>query len=194
MCNSEIEFDENLSQPSRKILSQLSAVYQSSTDRYTLCNGLLIYLSVSGDTPRVVVTKNGDLRLRIMYEYHYAPVGGNRDREKTCVTVSREFYWPHQYQFVHKYARACEVCQRVKSTPSLRALLHHLPIPNECWKSISMDFVFGFSTDTHKDTDILVFVDRFSKMIHLVAVPESINAMSCARLYRHDLPPLWAAV
>ena len=38
---------------------------------------------------------------------------------KTYLTVSRDFYCPHQYQFVRKYVRACEVCQRVKSSPSL---------------------------------------------------------------------------
>ena len=46
-----------------------------------------------------------------------------------------------------------------------------------------MDFVFGFPTYSHKNTDILVFVDRFSKIIHLVAVPESINASACAQVY-----------
>ena len=43
-----------------------------------------------------------------------------------------------------------------------------------------MDFVFGFLADSHKTTGILVFVDRFSKMVHLVAVPESINASAFA--------------
>ena len=30
---------------------------------------------------------------------------------------------------------------------------------------------------------ILVFVDRFSKMVHLVAVTESINVEGCARVF-----------
>ena len=34
-----------------------------------------------------------------------------------------------------------------------------------------MDFVFGFTEDTHTNNDILVFVDRFSNMVHLAAVP-----------------------
>uniref|UniRef100_A0AAV1TGG2 Integrase zinc-binding domain-containing protein n=1 Tax=Peronospora matthiolae TaxID=2874970 RepID=A0AAV1TGG2_9STRA len=79
--------------------------------------------AVSGDTPRVVIPDDTDLRLRIMFEYQDAPPGGHRGREKTFLTVSRDFYWPRQYQFVRKYVRACEVCQRVKSSPSLRAPL-----------------------------------------------------------------------
>ena len=63
-------------------------------DRYTVHNGLQKYSVVYGDTPRVVVPDHGDLRLRIMYEYHDAPFGGYRGREKTYLTVSRDFYWP----------------------------------------------------------------------------------------------------
>ena len=36
-----------------------------------------------------------------------------------------------------------------------------------------MDFVYGFTEDTHKNNGVLVFVDRFSKMVHLAAVSES---------------------
>ena len=110
----------------------MSSVYLSSTDRYTVRNGLLQYSSVAGDTTRVVVPDDGDLRLRIMYEYHDTPVGGHRGREKIYLTVSRDVYCPRQYQFVRKYVRACEVCQRVKSSPSLRAQLQLLPVPAEC--------------------------------------------------------------
>ena len=46
-----------------------------------------------------------------------------------------------------------------------------------------MDLVFGFLADTHEDTGILVFVNRFSKMVHLDAVPISINASVCARVF-----------
>uniref|UniRef100_A0AAV1TMC1 Integrase catalytic domain-containing protein n=1 Tax=Peronospora matthiolae TaxID=2874970 RepID=A0AAV1TMC1_9STRA len=139
--------------------------------------------AVSGDTPRVVIPDDTDLRLRIMFEYHDAPIGGHRGREKTYLTVSRDFYWPRQYQFVRKYVRACEVCQRVKSSPSLRAPLQPLPVPAECWESISMDFVFGLPKDARGNTGILVFVDRFSKMVHLVAVPETITASGCACVF-----------
>ena len=43
-----------------------------------------------------------------------------------------------------------------------------------------MDFIFGFPEDDHKNNGILVFVDRFSKMVHLVVVPESLTAPGCA--------------
>ena len=116
-----------------------------------------------------------------MYECYDTPTSGNRGREKTYLTVSRDFYWPLQYQFVRKYIRDCEVCQRVKPIPSSRALLQPLPIPAKCWHSIAMDFVFGFPDDGHKNNKIVVFLYQFSKMVHLSAVHGSILAHGCAR-------------
>ena len=46
-----------------------------------------------------------------------------------------------------------------------------------------MDFVFGFPGDDHKNNGILVFVDRFIKMVHLADVTKSITAQGCARVF-----------
>ena len=46
-----------------------------------------------------------------------------------------------------------------------------------------MDFVFGFPEDDHTSNGIIVFADRFSKMVYLAAVPESITAQGCARVF-----------
>ena len=174
---------DHLVTPSRKYLKDLPALYRSSSDRYTTRNGLMYYTAVAGDTPRVVVPTHNDLRLRILYECHDAPSSGHCGREKTYLTVSRDFYWPRQYRFALKYIRACEVCQRVKPGRSFRAPLQPLPFPTECWQSVSMDFVFGFPKDAHKNNKIVVLVDRFSKMVHLAAVTESISAHGCARVF-----------
>ena len=46
-----------------------------------------------------------------------------------------------------------------------------------------MDFVFGFPEDTLKNNGSRVFEDRFSKMVHLAAIPESITAHECAHVF-----------
>ena len=57
-----------------------------------------------------------------------------------------------------------------------------------------MDFVFGFPDDAHKNNGILVFVDRYSKMVHLAAIRKLITAQGCARVFNdmvfrlHGLP------
>ena len=91
-----LQLMDHLSDPSRKSLKGLPALYRSSADRYTIRNGLLYYTAVADDTPRVVIPTHNDLRLRILYECHDAPTGGHRGREKTYLAVSRAFYWPRQ--------------------------------------------------------------------------------------------------
>ena len=102
---------------------------------------------------------------------------------KTYLALSRDFYWSHQYKWVRKYVRACEVCQRVKPAPVTNAPLRSLPVPTDCWKSVSMDFIFGLPADSSKKTGILVIVDRFSKMVHLSAVPASVTAKQTAQIF-----------
>ncbi|KAG2789171.1 hypothetical protein PC129_g10753 [Phytophthora cactorum] len=95
--------------------------------------GLLLYSAVNYDADRIVVPNDYDLRMRIMYEYHDAPTAGQPGREKTYLILTRDFYWDHQYTWVHKYVRACEVCQRVKPAAFSQAPLQSLSILSECW-------------------------------------------------------------
>ena len=58
----------------------------------------------------------------------------------------------------------------------------------------SLDFVFGLPKDSDGNTGIVVFVDRLSKMAHLAALPDPIDAESTAKLFidrmfrQHGLP------
>ena len=85
---------DHLMNPFNKSLKDLPALYRLSVDRYASCNGLLYYTADAGDTPRVVIPTHNDLRLRIMYECHDAPTSGHCGREKTYITLSRDFIGP----------------------------------------------------------------------------------------------------
>ncbi|GMF48410.1 unnamed protein product [Phytophthora fragariaefolia] len=95
-------------------------------------NGLLLYSAVDDNADRVVVLDDHELKLRITYEYHDAPTSGHPGREKTYLLLTRDFFWSHQYKWVRKYVRACEVCQRVKPAPFSQAPLQSLQTPSEC--------------------------------------------------------------
>ncbi|KAG3204292.1 hypothetical protein PC128_g2016 [Phytophthora cactorum] len=155
---------------------------------------LLTYCVDRADTPRIVVSLDDDLRARIIHEFHDSPSAGHLGREKTFATLSRDFYWPHMYKWVRKWVRSCEACQRVKPAPSRQAPLRPLPVARGAWDSVSMDFVFGLPCDVQGRTGILVFVDRFSKMVHLTPVAASITATQTAAIFvdtvyrHHGLP------
>ncbi|KAE9283089.1 hypothetical protein PR003_g27231 [Phytophthora rubi] len=169
--------------PSDKSRQKLAKHLRARVHRYRVHNGLLLYSAVDDNADRIVVPADHELKLRITYEYHDAPTSGHQGREKTYLLLTRDFYWSHQYKWIRKYVRACEVCQCVKPAPFSQAPLQSLPTPSECWQSISLDFVFGLPPDNKRRTGIAVFVDRFSKMVHLAAVPAVVTAKQTARLF-----------
>ncbi|KAG2780595.1 hypothetical protein PC116_g25413 [Phytophthora cactorum] len=158
---------------------ELSRRLRASLNRYTLDGGLLYYSTDPEDAPRVVVPHDEDLKYRILYEVHDTPVGGHLGREKTYGSVSTMYWWPKLYKWVGTYVRTCETCQRTKSSPHAAVPLASLPVPTGCWQSISMDFVFGLPKDKAGNTDIVVFVDRLSKMAHLAVVPDARVQLCC---------------
>jgi len=179
-CQSLISY---FTDPEQFPISKLHSKLRSQLHRYSLQDGLIYYAIDPSDPPRIVVPNDHDLRTRILYEFHDSPTSGHLGREKTFLAISRDFYWSHLYKWVRKYVRTCEVCQRVKPSPSTQAPLRSLGIPTDNWRSISMDFIFGLPADKQNRTGILVFVDRFSKMVHLVPVKSSVSAQETAQLF-----------
>ncbi|KAE9034995.1 hypothetical protein PR003_g8297 [Phytophthora rubi] len=57
-----------------------------------------------------------------------------------------------------------------------------------------MDFIFGLLPDAEGRTGVLVFVDRFTKMVHLIPVSDTVTAAETAAHFidcvfrRHGLP------
>ncbi|POM62156.1 putative retroelement [Phytophthora palmivora] len=120
-----------------------------------------------GDPPLVVVPNDEDLKYVILLEAHDAPMSGHLGREKTYQMVSQTLVAPH----------------RVKSSDHASAPLQNLPVPVDCWKSMSLDFVFGRQADDKGNTCILVFVCRLSKMVHLAPVRDKVTGKQAAQLF-----------
>ncbi|KAG3071756.1 hypothetical protein PI125_g22675 [Phytophthora idaei] len=135
------------------------------------------------EPPRVVVPNDEDLKFDILQEAHDAPSSGHLGREKTFLSVSQAFRWTHMYKWVARYVKTCETCQRVKPAGHASAPLQSLPVPADCWQSMSLDFGFGLPADDHGNTGILVFVCRLSKMVHLAPVPDTVTGEQTARLF-----------
>ena len=158
----------------------LSDALRASLHRFSYGDRLLYYRVHPSDTPRIVVPSCEDLRSRILYEFHDTPMGGHIGREKTYAAVSARYYWRHMYKHVERYIRKCAACQSVKSSACSAAPLQSLPVPHECWTDVSLDFMFGFPRDRRRHNGILVFVDRLSKMVHLVPCSKGIDGKKSA--------------
>ncbi|KAG2852205.1 hypothetical protein PC118_g18876 [Phytophthora cactorum] len=173
---------------------RLSPRQRSRLHRYEWQDGLLYYRVEPHEPPRVIVPNDEDLKFDILQEAHDAPSSGHLGREKIFLSVSQAFWWTHMYKRVARYVKTCETCQRVKPAGHASVPLQSLPIPADCWKSLSLDFVFGLPADDHGNTGILVFVCRLSKMVHLASVPDTVTGEHAARLFvdgvfrHHGLP------
>jgi len=84
---------------------------------------------------------------------------------------------------VQSYIRQCTPCQTYKyDTSAYPSLLQPLPIPEEVWVDVSMDFIDGLPKSHGKEV-ILVVVDRFSKYAHFVALSHPYTAETVAQAY-----------
>ncbi|KAG6591156.1 reverse transcriptase [Phytophthora cinnamomi] len=161
---------------SDKSRQKLPKHLRARAHRFRVHDGLLLYNAVDDNADRVVVPNDHDLRLRIMYEYHDA-------RQRDISDVRRHT----------SFSRATST-GTTSTSGCASSFKQSLPTPSECWKSMSLDFIFGLPPDSGGNTGVVVFVDRFSKMVHLAAVPAEVTAKQTARLFvdmvfkHHSMP------
>ena len=101
---------------------------------------------------------------------------------RTAEFIRRRFWWPTLDADTREFVAACDVCSHSKTSHRPPAgLLRSLPIPSRPWSDVTLDFVTGLPTSRDNNT-ILTLVDRFSKMVHFVALPKLPSAAETADL------------
>jgi hypothetical protein len=84
---------------------------------------------------------------------------------------------------VMRYIKECATCQENKDEHTHPVgLLQPLPIPEQKWDSISMDFITEFPKVQGKDC-IFVVVDRLTKFAHSFAIATDFSASQVADLF-----------
>lgn len=122
-------------------------------------------------------------RSKILEAMHQSPLGGHSGQQGTYRRVQLIFYWCNMKLEIFKWVSECDVCQRIKSknvhTPGL---LQPLPILEQVWQDISMDFMEGLPSSTGKNV-VLVVVDRLSSYGHFLALKHPFSAQEVAKLF-----------
>ncbi|GJU97129.1 ty3-gypsy retrotransposon protein [Tanacetum coccineum] len=148
---------------------------------YTLNDGLLYFHN------RLCIPQLPSFRQKLLHEFHSSPVGGHSGINATIRRLNASFFWPNLKQDVTRFITECTTCQQTKySTHKPYGLLQALPIPNQVWEEISMDFITSLPPSNGK-TAIWVIVDRLSKFAHFIALPPHYTAASLATIFLHDI-------
>jgi len=143
---------------------------------------------------RLYIPADSQLRTDIIREHHDTIAAGHPGRWKTQENITRDYWWPRMQGQIQKYIAGCDLCQRTKPhREKPRNPLHPHEVPSLPWEHISIDLITGLP-ESNGFNAILVIVDRFSKMILLVAVRDTLTSFQTAEIYRdhvwskHGLP------
>jgi hypothetical protein len=137
---------------------------------------------------RLVVPNNSLVKDSIIFECHDRPHVGHVGTLKTQHLVERQFWWPTIRKDVRRYVQSCPSCQANKGTNQKPGgLLQPLPIPDEPWESVSMDFIVHLPKTKQGHDAIYVVVDRLTKMVHLIPTTTSVTASEVAALFRNHV-------
>ena len=173
---SDLQQSLHSDQEFQTLLSKIQA-QPSDYPNHQLHNGLIL------SQGRIWLPNTNPYIPTILLEYHATPLGGHMGVAKTTHRLESSFTWQNLKTDVKRFVRECKICQQTKtSTRRPGGLLQPLSLPTGVWEDISMDFITHLPA-SHGYTVIFVIVDRFSKGVHLGALPTHFSAYKVATLF-----------
>jgi len=125
---------------------------------------------------RLVVGNDSLLRKEILQWLHASASGGHSGVNATIKRVKAVVYWKTFYTTL-------TTCQQNKSDSAASpGLLQPLPIPENIWQHITMDFIEGLLSSYGKQV-IFVVVDRLSKAAHFMTLFHPYSAKEVAQSF-----------
>jgi len=144
-------------------------------------NGLILFRN------RIYVPRDAELRRRIVSQHHDSLIAGHPGRWKTLELVSRSYWWPQMSRYIGQYCSTCDLCLRTKAQRH-RPVGELLPleIPDERWKTVSVDFVVELP-DAHGYDAVMCTVDSVGKRGHFIPTNTTCTARGAAELYLRNV-------
>jgi Integrase zinc binding domain len=148
-------------------------------------------MGLSDTKGRVCIGSKGELRQRLMRELHDSTVGGHSGITTTYHRVKKMFHWPNLKEDVNHFIERCHNCQinKPEYIPS-PGLLQPLPIPEEAWTSIGMDFISGLPKSEGKEV-VMVVIDSLTKYGHFIPLAHPYKAVTVAQAFMDNVYKLY---
>ncbi|KAF1316466.1 putative retroelement, partial [Globisporangium splendens] len=154
----------------------------------------LLFVKSSNKLKRLFVPDNDRLRTRIISEYHDSPIAAHPGSHRTFLRTAQWYYWKTMQQDVKEYVKSCEMYTRWKHDSQRKnGRLMPIPIPEQCWQVVSMDFITGLPVSEGCDA-ILTVVDKLSKRAKYAPTHAKDGAPDVAKVFfdtivrHHGLP------
>ena len=162
-------------------LKRLKDKKEALPKHWDMEDGLLYYKD------RLFIPANEDLLTEIAKGCHDSKVAGHFGQEKTIELVTRNFNWEKLTYWINDYVRSCDECQQNKSPRHAKyGLLQPLEVPYAAWTSISTVFITQLP-ESHGCTQIMVVVDRFTKMAHFIGLATEATAKDVADTFLREV-------
>jgi hypothetical protein len=111
---------------------------QIQDDRYRVIDDVIFYKD------RVYLVPNLGLKKKILTAIHDSSLAGHQGFLKTYRHIKERFSWKCLKQDIMRHVSDCVTCQQNKSEHALPVgILQPLPISEQKWESISMEFITG---------------------------------------------------
>src|SRR5436190_438213 len=153
----------------------IALAQKEPTAPYAWRNGLLLHNSF------IYVPET--LRLEVLRMHHDDRLAGHFGIAKTLELLSRNYWFPKMLRYVKQYVTTCDLCSRSKPSRHMKhGELLPLRIPSGPWKGLSCDYIVDLPLSNGFDA-LLVFIDRFTKMVHLIPCNKTADAPLFARMF-----------
>ena len=88
---------------------------------------------------------------------------------------------------IKRYVKNCDTCQRSKAVRHAPyGLLQPNEVPDQPWRSITMDFITDLPESDGYDT-ILVVIDRLTKMSHFISCKKGLDTRQFTTLFMQNI-------
>ena len=149
--------------------------HRDDLEKFSFRGGLVL-------SNNLVYILEGSCRVCILSQCHDGSLAGHFGVAKTLELISRTYWWPQMWKLVKDFIKTCDICARSKTVHHRPyGLLRPLPLPDQSWSSIPMDFITDLPLSEGHDS-ILVVVDRFTKMAHFIPCSKAISGLETTNL------------